>query len=343
MRHLKHYLVVSVLVLLVTYLTYQGLVAANLFPAQASAQAVQIDWLFNLHIELISFFFALIMVPLVYSLVVFTRQPGDKTDAEHVEGNTALEIGWTIVPLIIVIWLGYIGADNLAQVEAKQENPVVINVVGFQWGWRFDYPQDFSSNTLYLPVGKPVLLRMESPDVLHSFWVPEFRIKQDLVPGRVTTYRITPIKEGKYKVRCAELCGKSHAYMEAEVIVVPQAEFDAWVKAESLKAAADAAEALKNPDAKRGEKLYVSLGCKACHSIDGSKNVGPTWKELFGHEVELADGTKVIADEAYITSSILNPAEQTVAGFTAGAMPNSFSKLKPGQIADLIEFIKSLK
>jgi cytochrome c oxidase subunit 2 len=343
MRDLKHYLVMAALVALVSVLSYYGMVAVNPFPAQASAQAVDIDWLFNIHIKLIAFFFALIIVPLVYSLVVFRRRPGDSGDAEHVEGNTPLEVAWTFIPLLIVVWLGYVGADNLARVQAADPNAIEIKVIGYQWDWRFDYPEGFSSNTLYLPVNKQVVLKMESPDVLHSFWVPEFRIKQDLVPGRVTEYRITPTELGEYVVRCAEICGTKHAYMERPVLVVSQEEYDQWVAEQAAIAAAEAEAGAANPDAGRGQALYENLGCKACHSLDGSKGVGPSWKGLYGAARELTDGTTVTADDAYIAESILNPAAKTPAGFTPGSMPASFGNLKEGQIADLIEFIKTLK
>ncbi|NCP88282.1 MAG: cytochrome c oxidase subunit II [Anaerolineae bacterium CG_4_9_14_3_um_filter_57_17] len=343
MRNLKHYLAIAVLIALVSVLTYLGMVNANLFPVEASAQAVDIDWLFNLQIKLIAFFFALIVVPIAYSMAVFRRETGDTSDSEPIESNTPLEIAWTILPLILVVWLGYIGADNLAKINAADPGALEINVVAFQWKWRFDYPQGFSSDTLYLPVDQQVLLKMTSPDVLHSFWVPEFRVKQDVVPGRVTDYRITPNRLGDYKVRCAELCGTSHAYMEAPVKIVSRAEYDQWIADQTAIAQANAAASAANPDAGRGQKLYESLGCKACHSTDGSGGIGPTWKGLYGSAVALSDGTSVSADDAYLKSSILEPGAQTVASYTAGAMPASFSNLTDGQIADLIEFMKSLK
>jgi cytochrome c oxidase subunit 2 len=243
---------------------------------------------------------------------------------------------------VIVIAIGYIGADNLAQVKAIDPQAEQIKVVGFQWNWRFEYPQGFTSNTLYLPVNRQVVLKMESLDVIHSFWVPEFRVKQDLVPGRVEEYRITPTLVGDYKVRCAEMCGTKHSYMESPIKVLSQREYDAWVTEQAAIAAAEAAASAGNPDPKRGEKLYNESGCKACHSLDGTKGVGPSWKGVFEHEVELADGTTVTADEAYLTESIKNPAAKTVAGFNPNAMPN-FSFLTDGQVADLVAFIKTLK
>jgi cytochrome c oxidase subunit II len=341
MRNVRHFLIIAVLVVVVAYLVYAGLTAIGLMPVEASAQSKPIDWLFDIDIKLISFFFALIVVPFTYSLIVFRRRDGDDGDGQHIEGNTTLEITWTIVPLILVVALGIIGADNLRQVTAKDPQAIEIKVVGFQWGWQFVYPEGFTSKELHLPVNQQVVLKMESRDVLHSFWVPEFRVKQDLVPGRVTEYRITPILIGSYKVRCAELCGASHAYMEASVIVDAQGVYTTWVSEQAAAAAAAEAAAAGNPDPARGEKLYTDNGCKACHSLDGAKGIGPTWKGLFGEQVTLNDGTTLVADEAYLTESIKDPNAKVVQGFNANAMPNF--GLKDSQIADLVAFIKTLK
>ena len=342
MQNARHFVIIGVLVAVVAILTYVGLNSLGLMPVEASAQSIPIDWLFDLEVKMIAFFFALIMVPLVYSLVVFRRRDGDDGDGQHFEGNTGLEITWTAIPLVIVIALGIIGADNLRQIRTVDPQAAEINVVAFQWGWRFEYPQGFVSNKLYLPKDRQVVLKMQSQDVIHSFWVPEFRIKQDVVPGRVTDYRINPILVGEYKVRCSELCGTSHAYMEAAVVVLSQADYDKWITDQTLAAQAAALASAGKPDAKRGQTLYQESGCKACHSLDGAKGVGPTWKGVFGSSVPLADGTSVTADEAYLTESIKLPGAKTVNGFSANAMP-SFSYLTDGQVADLVEFIKTLK
>lgn len=341
-KNLRHFVIMGVLVVVVAILTYLGLNSLGLMPVEASTQSAPIDWLFDLEIKLIAFFFALIMVPLVYSLVVFRRQEGDETDAEHIEGNTGLEITWTAIPLVLVIALGIIGADNLRQVRAVDPQALEIKVVAFQWGWRFEYPQGFVSNQLYLPVDRQVVLKMQSQDVLHSFWVPEFRVKQDVVPGRIEDYRITPSRVGNYKVRCAEICGASHSYMESPVIVVDQVAYDQWVNENAEKAKAEALANAGKPDATRGEKLYQESGCKACHSLDGAKGVGPTWKGLYESQVKLADGSSVVADEAYLTESIKLPGAQTVEGYPANAMPN-FGYLNDPQVADLVAFIETLK
>ncbi len=342
MQNMRHYVIMAVLVVVVAVLTYSGLNSLGLMPVAASAQALPIDWLFDLQVKAMAFFFAVVIVPLAYSLIVFRRRDGDTSEGEHIEGNTPLELTWTAIPLVIVIAMGYIGASNLAQIRAVDPQAAQIKVTGFQWGWRFEYPQGFTSNTLYLPADQQVVLQMESLDVLHSFWVPEFRLKQDLVPGRITEYRITPTRVGDYKVRCAEICGTSHAYMEAPVKVVSRADYDIWVADQTAQAQAAAAASAGQPDAGRGRTLYEESGCKACHSLDGSKGVGPTWKGLFEESVALADGTSVTADEAYLIESIKMPGAKTVEGYPPNAMP-SFTYLKDGQVADLVAFIKTLK
>ena len=338
-RNTKHFVIVAFFVALLSLAVYMGLSTAKLLPVAASAQARPIDQLFHLELIAVAFLFSLIVVPLVYSLIVFRKKPGDQTEGDHFEGNTRLEIFWTVIPLIVVIILAYLGAENLATIRRVDPDAMEARVTGFQWAWRFDYPDSgVTSNELHLVVDRQVVLRMTSPDVVHSFWVPEFRIKQDLVPGIETEYRITPTALGEYKVRCAELCGTSHSYMVAPVIVQTQAEFDAWIKEQV--AANAAAEASGIPDASRGKKIYETSGCKACHSIDGSPLVGPTWKGIWGENVELSDGTTVTVDEAYITESIQHPNAKVVKGFAPGMPQFNLSDL---QIADVIEFIKTLK
>jgi cytochrome c oxidase subunit 2 len=344
MRNVRHIVTITALILLSTYLLYVGLTSLGLMPAAASLQADPIDWLFDLHVLMMAFLFSLITVILGYSLIVFRRKPGETGDGAHIEGNTGLEIFWTVVPLVVVVWFGIIGADNLRQVRAVDPNALEVRVIGFQWSWRFEYPGGFSSSTLYLPANKQVLLKMESIDVLHSFWVPEFRVKQDLIPGRVTELRITPMLEGDYSLKCAEICGTSHAYMVSPVKVLSQAAYDAWAAEQLALYEAELKASEGKPDARRGERLYSELGCKACHSLNGAAGVGPTWQGLFGRENRpLADGSVVaLVNEEYLYESITAPNAKVAQGFNANAMP-SFSYLRDSQVYDLIEFIKTLK
>jgi cytochrome c oxidase subunit II len=336
----RHFVIVGILVIVVGILIYVGLDSAGLMPVEASAQAVDIDWMWNLEVVAMSFLFALIVVPMAYSLVVFRRRKGDTTDAEHMEGNTRLEIAWTIVPLFVVMAYAYLGAINLAETRRADPEAMVVKVTGLQWSWTFEYAPvnglAVVSDELHIPVGKQILLRMTSNDVIHSFWVPEFRVKQDLVPGRITELRVTPTREGNYKVRCAELCGTSHAYMEKPVVVSSQEEFESWMAVELEKAK----EASQTPEG-RGQALVAANGCAACHSINGAAGIAPTWFGLFGLQVELTDGSVVTADEAYLHESIKAPQAKIVRGFENQLMPTY--AFTDEQIDDIVTYIKTLR
>ncbi len=232
----RHFLIAGVLTVIVAALVYWLLYNALPLPVQASSQAVTVDWVFQAHMMLISLLFALVVVFMVYALTVFRRRgKEDSGDGDHFEGNTTLEIAWTVIPLLIVVVFSYIGIDSLRDVVAEQPDEIVVDVVGRQWSWSFAYADsDVQSAELVLPVDQPVRLDMRSDDVLHSFWVPEFRVKQDLVPGQITTLRFTPTIEGEYTVGCAEICGLSHYSMVTPVRVVSQAEYTAWVGEQAL-------------------------------------------------------------------------------------------------------------
>jgi cytochrome c oxidase subunit 2 len=332
---MRHFVIAGVLVVVAAFLTYTGINALHVMPVNASVQATEIDWMWNLMEIAMSFLFALVAVPMLYSLVVFRQKKGDTTDAEHVEGNTPLEITWTVIPLFVVVVFAYLGAGNLSRTIRNYPDAMVVKVVGSQWSWKFEYPEyGVTSKELYLPKDKAVLLKMESTDVIHSFWVPEFRVKQDLVPGRVTELRITPTLAGNYQVRCAELCGTAHYKMEQPVVVVDNGSFTAWItEQQAIAAAANTPEA-------RGELLVSGNGCVACHSINGAAGIGPTWFGLAGAPVELEDGTTVTADDAFLAESIKDPKAKVVKGF-APTMP--VYPFTDEEIAYIVAYIKTLK
>lgn len=334
---MRHFVIVGILIAILTPLIYLGIAANNVMPIQASVQALPVDWMWDMDAAAIAFLFSLIMVPLFYSLVVFRRRKGDTADGEHMEGNTRLEVTWTVLPLLVVTVFAYLGAYTLGETRIQAPDAMQIAVTAQQWDWRFDYPEGFSSNELHLPVNRQVVLRMQSLDVIHSFWVPEFRIKQDVVPGRTTEYRITPIRVGSYKVRCAEMCGTSHSYMERPVVVSSEAEYEAWVREQAAAAAALLAQG--GPES--GKALVAQNGCLACHSTDGSALTGPTWRGLFGSTVDLADGSTVTADEAYLAESVLDPGAKVVAGFAPGIMPK-FS-LTDAEVKDIVAYLETIK
>lgn len=224
----KHFVIVSALVLVGTVILGFFLLAILPIKAQASVQAEPIRWLFQLHLWLIAFLFSLVMVFMFYALFVFRRRSNDDSEGEHFEGNTALEIAWTVIPLVLVVIFSFIGVQTL-QGATQGGNDIQVEAVGFQWAWTFNYPNGVTSAEMVLPVNKPALISLKSTDVIHSFWVAEWGPKQDLVPGMRTQMHITPTEVGEYKIRCAELCGLSHWSMLATVRVVPEDEYVAWM------------------------------------------------------------------------------------------------------------------
>lgn len=335
---MKHILIASVLVIIFAALVMLGLNALDLVPDLASEEGVSVDQMFTVQIYIIAFIFSLIIVFMLYSIVVFRRRPGDTSDGAYVKGNTPLEITWTIIPLIVVLGMGVWGAVQLNDITASVPDELVVEVTGFQWGWRFNYPDHgVSSSELYLPRNRQVLFKLTSIDVIHNFWVPEFRIKQDAVPGRTTTLRVTPTELGEYDMLCAEMCGYAHAAMKAPVVVVDEQDFEAWLAGQAVEA--ESGE--EKSQTEQGAELAEATGCLACHSVDGSTIVGPSWLGLFGSERTLEDGTTLVADEEYLRSSILEPGAQVVAEYP-NVMPAAYATLSEEDLAAIIEYMKSL-
>jgi len=337
---MKHFSIVSILVILLTVIAYFFLQSVGLLPTQASSQAIIIDQLFDIHIGIISFLFSLIVVFIGYSFIVFRRNkllPDE--EGQHITGSSKLEIVWTLFPLAVVIYISYLGAISLAETRNIDPQALEIKVTGGQWYWSFDYPDyGITSDVLYLPVDRQVKLSLTSMDVIHSFWVPEFRVKQDVLPGEnlVKELRFTPIETGDFMVLCAELCGGAHAYMNSPVKVVTDGEFQDWIDEELGNFPQDP-ESL-------GERLAKNNGCFGCHSVDGNDGVGPTWKGLFGSEKTLVSGEKIMVDEEYLYEAIVNPNSQIVLGFPANVMAQNYSELFTDEdLNNMIAFIKSLE
>jgi len=334
----KHFIAVAVLVVLVTAVISVAIGGIeNVLPMRASEQGVFVDRLLGIELQLIVFLFSLIMVVLLYSVVVFRRRPDDEGDGAYFHGHTKLEVLWTVIPLGVVLVLATVSAQYLGKMESADPDEMVVNVVGFQWDWRFEYPEyGITATELNLPLDQQVRFEMKSEDVIHSFWVPEFRIKQDLVPGMTTTLRIRPTEPGQYWVRCAELCGTRHSYMNRVVNVREAADFAAWVSAEQAAVGGLAPEEL-------GAKVAQENGCLSCHSVDGSQLVGPSWLGTYGSARPLADGTVVAADDAYLRQAILEPNARIVEGYPANVMPQDFGeRLDEEEINALIAYIRSL-
>lgn len=240
----RHFIIAGVLVVITTVLMDLLLKSALPLPVQASIEALTIDRLIGWHLTVIAFLFALVVVFMLYAMVVFRRREGDDSEGEHFEGNYILEIAWTVIPLILVIIFGYIGVVDL-QTITKENEELTIKATGQQWSWKFEYEGGVLSPELILPVDKRVKVLLRSEDVLHSFWVPEFRVKKDLLPASThaeseeekfpSHVYFTPNKVGEYEVKCAELCGLTHWNMLAGVKVVEQNEFTVWLQEEQAK------------------------------------------------------------------------------------------------------------
>lgn len=254
----RHFIIAGVLVVVATILMDWLLKSALPLPVQASIEALTIDQLIGWHLTLIAFLFSLIIVFMLYAIVIFRQREGDESDGAHFEGNTTLEIAWTVIPLILVVIFGYIGVVDLNKITAKNEE-ISVKATGVQWAWTFEYEGGVLSQELMLPVDKRVRMLLRSNDVLHSFWIPEFRVKQDLLPTAAepeseedaypSTVYFTPNKVGEYSLDCAELCGLSHYKMLAVVRVVEQDEFTAWLQVEQAKV--NERNAVANADIKK--------------------------------------------------------------------------------------------
>ena len=226
------------------------------------------------------------------------------------------------------------GLGVFVSMTSPPPNPYEIRVTGEQWTWYFTYPNDHSGTSLHLPSDRPVLLRMASRDVTHSFSIPSFRLKRDVVPGREAMAWLDGAVPGEYEAVCARYCGEGFSHMAAAVVVHEPGEFEAW-----LKSVADFLSTL--PPAEAGEKLYAMHGCTQCHTTDGTRKTGPSFKGIFGHEVRLKDGSTVVVDEEYIRESILDPQAKVVEGFEP-VMPPFAGRVKPEEVDAIIEFIRSL-
>ncbi|HET7009247.1 MAG TPA: cytochrome c oxidase subunit II [Anaerolineales bacterium] len=312
-------------------LTAGGYLAAtqlHLMPFQASTRAVEVDRLFQLLLGITAVIFLLVEGALVYAALRFRRKPGDDTDAVPVHGNNALEILWTLIPAAIVVFVGIYSVQVLQDIERPQENTLVVEVIGRQFTWEFHYPEDnVTTSELHLPVGRPVLFQITAEDVIHSFWVPEFRAKRDATPGQMAELRITPSQPGRFPIRCAELCGPGHAGMISEVVVEDQAAYDAWLAA-AKTGPSDPVE------------IFTQFGCAACHTLAAAGSNGQVGPPLDGLAATAANRVPGLSAEEYVRQSILEPGAHVVQPFANGLMPADFGqRLTDEQLDALIEFL----
>jgi len=303
-------------------------------PPARSTVAPMVDDLFHFIFYVSAFFFVLIVVLMVVFVARYRRKPGEAAEgtASH---NTALEIIWTGIPLVIVViifWRGFVGYMEL---RTPPRNTYEVSVVGQKWKWMFRYNNGHIDENLHVPVDTPVRLTMTSEDVIHSLFIPAFRVKMDVVPGRYSSAWFRATESGDYDLYCAEYCGTGHSDMLAKVVVHKPGEFQKWLE--------DAANFLKRmPPADAGRLLYQRRGCAQCHSTDGRAGTGPTFKGIYGETHRFTDGSSAPVDENYIRQSILEPQAKIREGFQ-GVMPTYKGIVSDNEITAIIAYIQSLK
>jgi cytochrome c oxidase subunit II len=307
----------------------------RIFPEQASTLAPQTDALLLFLLAVTTFFVVLIAGMIIVFMIRYRRRDPDEIP-ESVHGSLALEIAWTVPPLVIVMVIFFWGASLFATIQRPPDDAINIDVVGKQWMWKLQHMEGRREiDELHIPVGKPVKLTMTSEDVIHSFFVPAFRTKQDAVPGRYTTTWFEATKAGTYHLFCAEYCGTSHSGMIGRVIAMEPAEFQAWLQTGEGGTAPPASPAAA------GEALFQAQGCGSCHAA-GAEQRGPQLAGLFGTTVHFEGGGTTVADENYLRESILDPQAHLVAGYQA-IMPTYQGLLSEENLMQLIAYLKTLK
>jgi cytochrome c oxidase subunit II len=305
------------------------------FPESAAGSANKIDTLYDVLLICSVPVFVLVMTIAIYSVVRFRAKPGDMGDGAPIHGNTRLEIIWVTIPFIMVTALAIYGWITLDDLEAKQKNEMVVNVTGQQFTWTFEYPSEkLTSPELVLPVDRPIEFKIQTKDVIHSFWVPQFRLKSDAVPGLTTTIRLTPDKPGRYEVVCAELCGIGHSTMRQFVRVLAASEFDSWVQKRKQAAGGGGGGGGggEQAAAPSGEELFSSAGCAGCHTLKAAganAKVGPDLGKL-------GDA----ANAKFIRTSIVDPNADVTKGYQPDIMPQNFrTQLSKEELDALVKYL----
>ncbi len=296
----------------------------------AALSSAKVDSAFFFIVAVSVFFFILVMAAMISFLVRYrkTRHPEPK----KIKESLALEIVWTVVPLLLVLLMFYFGWINFEFIRNPPKGAMEVEVVARQWSWLFRYAEGKEDDVLRVPVGKPVKLVMTSMDVIHSFFVPAFRIKEDCVPGMKTHLWFNATETGAYEIFCTEYCGQGHSHMRSQVIVMPEAEFEAWYQS---KAEAGAAPG--------GLDLLKRAGCLGCHSTDGTKGIGPTFKGLFGSSQTVVTARRkrtMTVDAAYIKFYVRNPNSDRIPGYEP-VMPKL--PVTDDDLDKIIAFLESLK
>jgi cytochrome c oxidase subunit 2 len=301
-----------------------------LFPEQASTLAGRVDGLF-FYLCAVSIVFSLLIGLLVITFAVRYRRRSPSDRPPQIHGSVQLETVWTAVPLVLVLVMFFWGVSVYFSYARPPAKALDIHAVGKQWMWKFQHMEGHREiNELHVPVGRPVRLTMASEDVIHSFYVPAFRVKADVVPGRYNTTWFEATKTGSYHLFCAEYCGTKHSGMIGRVVVMEPADYQAWLSGQTSQV----------PPIVAGEELFNTLACVTCHKQERTAR-GPSLDGLYGSAVRLRGGEKVVADERYIRQSILNPSAKLVEGYEP-IMPTFEGQISEEGLLGLVAYIKSL-
>jgi len=301
----------------------------SMWPARASSTAGNVDALFVFLLLISAFMSVAIFTMITVFALRYRRRPG--VHAEQIEGSNSLEITWSVVPLIIFMFIFAWGAFIYFEERTPPRDAATVYVVAKQWMWKLQHEEGQREiNELHVPVGRNVKMIMTSQDVIHSFYVPAFRMKQDVLPGRYTIAWFRATRAGTYHLFCAEYCGTSHSGMIGQVVVMEPAEYEAWLSGGGATGSM----------AQNGAAIFQQLGCSTCHRFD-TQGRGPNLTGVFGSKVQLDDGRTVIADEDYVRESILNPSAKVVSGFKP-IMPVFQGLVNEDQLNALVAYVKSL-
>lgn len=308
--------------------------ASSFMPPTGTEIASQVDSIYGFLVWASLISCVILIGGMVYFVIKYKRKSANDKTA-YITHNSFLEFLWSFIPLVIFMFVFGWGWKIYHDMRVAPKDAFELHVVGKQWMWDFVYKSGKKSvNEAVVPVGTNVKLIMTSEDVIHSFFIPSMRIKQDVVPGMYTSLWFKAEKLGDYNVFCTEYCGTAHSNMLAKLKVVSQEDFEKFLSE---------GDDSNLPLDQRGAKLYTAKGCVACHSVDGTTKVGPTLKAKFGSEETLDDGSKVMIDENYISESLLNPNAKVVKGFPKNVMPSFQGQLNEQELAALVEYMKTLK
>jgi cytochrome c oxidase subunit II len=298
-------------------------------PISASKEAGRIDFVFWFVVTICIVIFAVVAAAILYSVVRFRAAPDDDSDGPPIHGHTGLEIAWTLIPTVLVTAIGIVSAIVLSRDDAIAKNALHIQVIAQQFTWTFKYPDahGLTSATLVLPNGREAVLDFQSRDVIHAFFVPEFRENMDVVPGLTTTINVTPTRVGTYPVICNELCGLGHATMRSTAQVMTPAAFDKWLQGQSK------AVASPNP-ATAGAAVFKNNGCAACHTLAAASATGKVGPDLDKLPAEAQQAKQPLA--SFVRTSITDPNAYVAPGYPKNVMPATFGKAIPKQQLDAL-------